>query len=425
MIKRDKIRGLHYTIEGALASAELAAAESVILTKYGEKVKMDGFRPGHIPLNVLKARVGDGALRDAVNDLIEKDLNAFAAEKKLRLADHPKFNMPEIIAGKDVEYSVEFDVLPELPEINLEKITLVRKTAEVADSEIDKALANIAKARAQYNKCEDGRAAANGDICVIDFKGFVGGEAFAGGEASKHHLELGSGQFIAGFEDQIIGHKVGDKFNVNVKFPDNYGAENLAGKPALFEVLVHEIRAPQPVTIDDALAKEIGQESLSSLRDHIKKILAEQYEQGAAKFMREELLDVLSEKVKLDLPEVLIEKEIAFARRDAEQHAEKFDERAARKNSERRVKLGLILAEWGAAQKVEVPQAEVQQAIFQEAYRSGANPQSVIEYYSKNPDALAMIRGALYEQKVLSEMVARTEKKDKAVNAEELFSQKI
>jgi len=421
MIKKDKVKNLHYILNGRLEAAEIEKVSDEVLGKYGEKAKMPGFRPGHVPLNVLKAKYGQDAWADAVNKAIQSDMEKFIDEKKLRLADNPKLDLAdkEIKMGEAVEYSLEFDVLPELPKIDLEKITLVREVADVPESEIEKALANLAKARAQFEVAE-GKAAAKGDVAVIDFKGFVGDDAFEGGEAKKHHLELGSGQFIPGFEDQVIGHKAGDKFDVNVKFPDGYGAANLAGKNARFEIVLHEVRAPSEPEINDELAKAVGQENVAGLRDHIKKILAEQYEIGAAQQMKNELLEILADKVKMELPETLVEKEVALAREEKPEMSEKD----ARREAEKRVKLGLILSAWGEAENISVSKDEVQQAVFSEAYRSGANPQQVLEYYQSNPSALSMMRGVLFERKVLDAMVAKTAKKDKKVEAAELFKQK-
>lgn len=426
MIKKDKVRDLHYVLSGVIDAGEIVAAQEKILAKYGEKAKMPGFRAGHVPMNVLKTKFGADAWADAVQDSINADLQKFAADKKLRLAAAPKLDMQPVKEGEAGEYSLEFDVLPEMPAIPLEKYTLVKKVAEVVDAEVDKALTNIAKTRAQYEKAVDAsRKAAKGDIAVIDFKGFADGVAFEGGEAKKHHLELGSGQFIPGFEDQIIGHKVGEKFDINVKFPKEYGASNLAGKEAKFEIELHEIRVPSEVKIDDEFAKSVGQESLAKLREHIVKILAEQYEAGAQRCMKDELLDILADKVKMDLPEVLVSREIEIGREEAAAKKDaKFDEKAARKDAERRVKLGLILAEWGNAEKVEISQQEIQQAIFNEAMRGGANPQAVFDYYSKNQQALGMLRGILFEQKVMDLMIARAGKKEKKVAPEELFKQK-
>ena len=322
--------------------------------------------------------------------------------------------------------------MPTLPAIDLEKFTVVKKTTKLDESEVDTALENIRKNRSTAEKQGDDYIAQNGDTAVIDFTGFIGNDAFDGGAAEKHHLVLGSGAFIPGFEDQIIGHKSGDEFDVNVKFPSDYHAENLAGKDARFAVKVHEVRKHILPELNDELAKSVGHESVEKLREHIRKILNEQYEEAAKREMRNELLDILADKVKLDLPETLVDQEYNMAKQEHDRtHAHcngdcgadhKWDEKQERKDAERRVKLGLILAEWGTQNKVEVTRDDLQQAVWNEAARY-PNPQQVFEFYNKNQNALAMLRGMIFERKALDAMLSHVKTKEKAVKPEELFQQ--
>ena len=433
MFKKEKNKDLHYSISGVISAADLQTAADEILTEYGKTAKMPGFRQGHIPLSVLRQKFNASAYGEAIDKLMNKDLNDFIAEKKLRLAGAPKADLAGWEIGKDAEYSLEFDVLPTLPEIDLEKFTVTQKTAKLDEAEIEKALENIRKSRSVAEKQGADYAAANGDVAVIDFKGFVGDTAFEGGEAKKHHLILGSGAFIPGFEDQVIGHKAGDKFDVNVKFPAEYHAENLAGKDARFEVEVHEVRKHILPEMNDELAKSVGQETVAALREHIRKIITEQYEEASNRDMRNELLDILADKVKLDLPDVLVDQELAMAKSEHDAHHahcgddcksddHKWDEKKERKDAERRVKLGLILAEWGTANKVEVTRDDLQQAVWAEASRY-PDPKQVFEFYNKNQNALAMLRGMIFERKALDAMLTHVKKKEKEVKAEDLFKQ--
>lgn len=431
MFKKEKIKDLHYSVNGLISAADAQSAADEILLEYGKKVKMPGFRAGKVPLSILRQKYNASAYGEAIDKLMNKDLNEYVADKKIRLAGAPKADLAGWEFGKDVEYSLEFDILPTLPEIDLEKYTVTKKVAELDEKEVDIALENIRKSRSQAEKQDDKYKAANGDIAVIDFKGFVGDEAFEGGEAKKHHLTLGSGAFIPGFEDQIIGHKIGDKFDVNVKFPSEYHAENLAGKDARFEVEIHEIRKFILPEMNDELAKQVGQETVDALKAHIRNILQDQYADAAQRDMRNELLDILADKVKLDLPESLVEQEYNMAKSEFERsHAHcgdakcehKWDEKTERKDAERRVKLGLILAEWGTKNNVEVSREDLQQAIWAEAARY-PDPKQVFEFYNKNQNALAMLRGMLFERKALDAMLTHVKTKDKKVKAEDLFKQ--
>ena len=431
MFTKEKIKDLHYSVNGSIAANTVQAAADEILLEYGKKAKMPGFRAGKIPLNILRQKYNASAYGEAIDKLMNTDLNNYIADKKIRLAGAPRADLAGWEIGKDVEYSLEFDILPTLPAIDLEKFTVVKKTADLDEKEVELALENIRKSRSQAEKQDAKYKAANGDIAVIDFKGFVGDTAFEGGEAKKHHLTLGSGAFIPGFEDQIIGHKTGDKFDVNVKFPADYHAENLAGADARFEVEIHEIRKYILPELNDELAKQVGQETVEVLKEHIRNILTEQYNDASQREMRNELLDILADKVKLDLPETLVSQELEMAKNEFEHsHAHchdekcehKWDEKQERKDAERRVKLGLILAEWGTQNKVDVSREDLQQAIWAEAARY-PDPKQVFEFYNKNQNALAMLRGMLFERKALDAMLTHVKTKEKKVKAEELFQQ--
>lgn len=431
MFKKEKIKDLHYSVTGLISADELQSAADEILLEHGKKVKMPGFRTGKVPLNILRQKYNASAYGEAIDKLMNRDLETYVADKKIRLAGAPKVDLAGWEIGKDAEYSMEFDILPTLPAIDLEKITVTKKNAKLDEKEVETALENIRKSRSSAIKQDADYKAADGDTAVIDFKGFVGDVAFEGGAATKHHLILGSGSFIPGFEDQIIGHKSGDKFDVNVKFPSDYHAKNLAGKDARFEVLVHEVRKHILPELNDDLAKQVGQESVEALREHIRKIINEQYDEAAKRDMRNELLDALADKVKLDLPETLVEQEYNMAKSEFDHHnshchdekcEHKWDEKQERKDAERRVKLGLILAEWGTQNKVEVTRDDLQQAIWAEAARY-PDPKQVFEFYNQNQNALAMLRGMIFERKALDAMLTHVKTKDKTVPADELFKQ--
>ena len=427
MFKKEKIKDLHYSISGVISADELQTAADEILAEYGKKAKMPGFRPGHIPLSILRQKYNASAMSDAIDKLMNQDLNKYIADKKIRLAGTPKADLAGWEIGKDAEYSLEFDILPTLPAIDLEKYTITKKTTKLDESEVERAIENIRQNRSTAEKQSDDYVAQNGDTAVIDFTGYIGDNAFDGGAAKKHHLVLGSGAFIPGFEDQVIGHKAGDEFDVNVKFPSDYHAANLAGKDARFAVKVHEVRKHILPELNDELAKSVGQESVEKLREHIRGILNEQYEEAAKRDMRNELLDILADKIKLDLPETLVDQEYNMAKQEYDRtskngNAEKWDDKKERKDAERRVKLGLILAEWGTQNKVEVTRDDLQHAIWAEAARY-PDPKQVFEFYNKNQNALAMLRGMIFERKALDAMLTHVKTKEKSVKPSELFQQ--
>ena len=432
MFTKEKIKDLHYSVSGKIAADEIQKAADEILIKFGKTAKMRGFRPGHIPLSILRKQHNAAAWGEAIDKALNNDLQNYVNEKKLRLAAQPKVDFAGYEIGKDIEYSMEFDILPTLPAIELDKITVTKKVAKFDDKEIDVALENLRKSRSVAEKQDEKYKAADGDVAVIDFKGFIGKDAFEGGEAKKHHLILGSGAFIPGFEDQIIGHKTGDEFDVNVTFPKEYHADNLAGKKARFEVKIHEIRKHILPELNDEFAKEIGQESVEKLKEHIRNIITNQYVDAAQRDMRNELLDVLADKVKMNLPESLVEQELTMAKQEHDaqhQHCDdknckdhKWNEKQEKKDAERRVKLGLVLAEWGTQNRVEVTRDDLQNAIWAEASRY-PDPKQIFEFYNKNQNAVAMLRGMIFERKALDAMLTHVKQKEKTVPAEELFKQ--
>lgn len=428
MFTKENVKDLHYSVSGKIAVNDMQAAADEILKEFGKTAKIAGFRAGHIPLSILRQKYNAQAWGEAIDKALNTELQQYLDEKKLRIASQPHVNMTGFEIGKDVEYSLEFDILPTLPAIDLEKITVTKKVAEFNEKEIDVALENIRKSRSVAEKQDDKYKACDGDVAVIDFKGFIGKEAFEGGAATKHHLILGSGSFIPGFEDQIIGHKAGDEFDVNVTFPKEYHASTLAGKKARFEVKVHEVRKHILPEMNDELAKEVGQKSVEKLKEHIRNIITNQYTDVAQQEMRNELLDVLAEKVKLDLPESLVAQELEMAKQEHDQHNaakghdHKWDEKQEKSDAERRVKLGLILAEWGTQNKVEVTRDDLQQAIWNEA-STYPDPKQLFEFYNKNPNAVAMLRGMIFERKALDAMLAHVKQKEQKVPAEELFKQ--
>lgn len=432
MIKKDKIKDLHYSVTGVLTADEIQSAADKVLEKFGADAKMPGFRKGHVPLTVLRQKYNASAMADAIDKLMNADLEKYAADKKIRLAGTPRADLGKWEIGSDAEYTLEFDILPTLPEIDLEKFTVTKKVTKLDESEVDAAIENLRRARSSAEKQPDDYVAQNGDTAVIDFTGYIDDKAFEGGAAKKHHLVLGSGSFIPGFEDQIIGHRAGDKFDVNVKFPKDYHADNLAGKAARFAIVLHEVRKHILPELNDEFAKSIGQETVDKLREHIRNILREQYENASQQEMRNELLDILADKVKLDLPEVLVDQELQMAKSEHEHHHAhcdgkcgdecKFDDKKERKDAERRVKLGLILAEWGTQNKVEVSRDDLQQAIWAEAARY-PDPKQVFEFYNKNQNALTMLRGMIFERKSLDAMLTHVKQKEKEVKPTELFQQ--
>ncbi|SET03748.1 trigger factor [Oceanicella actignis] len=413
-------------------AADLAAKMNEKLEAARETVQLKGFRKGKTPLPLLKKMFGKSLMGEVVQEAVDAAVRAHFEKTGDRPAIQPDIRITNenFDEGDDLNLSLTYEVLPEIPETDFSVIKLERLVVEVEDSAVDEALANLAENVKDFAPREEGEAAQNGDQVVIDFVGKLDGEPFEGGAAEDYPLVLGSGAFIPGFEEQIVGAKAGDEIEVKVAFPENYGAENLAGKDAVFEVKVKEVRAPQAAAIDDELAKKFGVEDLETLKSQLRERLGEEFKGAARALLKRKLLDALDEMVKFDLPPTLVEQEAQQIAHQLwhEEHPEVqghdhpeievTDEH--RKLAERRVRLGLLLAELGRRNEIEVTEQELNQAIFNQARQYPGQEKAFFDFVRQNPQALQQIRAPLFEDKVVDYVLELTQIEDKTVTKDEL-----
>ncbi|MEM1020027.1 MAG: trigger factor, partial [Pseudomonadota bacterium] len=376
-----------------------------------KKMRMPGFRPGKVPPKLIRRLHGDALRGQVMEETINETTEKLIAEKSLRPAGQPTFDVKENEGEGDLEYTIELEVLPEIAEPDLKAIKLDKPIAPVADAQVDTQLEKIAENQKNYVAAAKTYKAKDGDAVVIDFVGKIDDEAFEGGSAEGHQLVLGSGSFIPGFEEQLIGVKAGEEKNVEVSFPEDYGAEELAGKAAVFETKVTEVKKPEAVTIDDEFAKTLGLDDLASLKTTISEQIEREHTQLTRTILKRRLLDILADQEKFEVPPSMVDAEFEQIwsqlmsqveedeKKDLEDNdAEKADYRAI---AERRVRLGLLLAEIGQKNDVQVKQDEVNRLISMEAQRFPGQEQQVVEFYRKNPQAMAQLRAPLYEDKVV------------------------
>ena len=332
--------------------------------------------------------------------------------------------------GQDIEVSMTYEALPQVPEVTLSDVKLEKLVAAIDDKAVDEALANLASSANDYEDRKKGSKAKDGDQVVIDFKGSVDGEAFDGGTAEDFPLVLGSGSFIPGFEEQLSGVKAGDEKEVAVTFPESYGAKNLAGKAASFAVTVKAVKSPKPAAIDDALATRFGVESLDKLKEQIRTRLGDEYAQASRAILKRRLMDALDEMVSFELPPTLVEveaKQIAHQLWHEEHHDHHGHDHAEipptedhLKLAERRVRLGLLLAEIGNKNEIAVADQELQRALFAQARQYPGQERQFLEFVQKNPQALQQIRAPLFEEKVVDYILELAEVSEKSVSKDEL-----
>ncbi|MEM6833163.1 MAG: trigger factor [Pseudomonadota bacterium] len=410
-IEETKNEGLARAFAITVPAADIEARITAQVDDLRKKMRMPGFRPGKVPPKLIRRLHGDALRGQVMEETINETTEKLIAEKSLRPAGQPTFDVKENEGEGDLEYTIELEVLPEIAEPDLKAIKLDKPIAPVADAQVDTQLEKIAENQKNYVAAAKTYKAKDGDAVVIDFVGKIDDEAFEGGSAEGHQLVLGSGSFIPGFEEQLIGVKAGEEKNVEVSFPEDYGAEELAGKAAVFETKVTEVKKPEAVTIDDEFAKTLGLDDLASLKTTISEQIEREHTQLTRTILKRRLLDILADQEKFEVPPSMVDAEFEQIwsqlmsqveedeKKDLEDNdAEKADYRAI---AERRVRLGLLLAEIGQKNDVQVKQDEVNRLISMEAQRFPGQEQQVVEFYRKNPQAMAQLRAPLYEDKVV------------------------
>jgi trigger factor len=420
-----------YTI--TVTAAELDAEVQKKLIEAQPEVEIKGFRKGKVPLAILKKQFGQRMIGDAMQDAIDGAMKDHFDKTGDRPALQPEVKMVGGDAwkeGQDVVVEMTYECLPPIPEVDASKIKLERLSVKADDAAIDEALKNLAGSAQSFEAKKKASKAKKGDQVVIDFKGSVDGEYFDGGAGEDYPLVLGSNSFIPGFEDQLIGTKAGDEVKVNVSFPEAYGAAHLAGKAAVFECTVKEVREPKEAEIDDELAKKFGAEDLAALKGQIAERLESEYKGAARAVMKRSLLDQLDAQVKFDLPPALVDAEAAQIAHQLwhEEHPEVHDHNHGsveptdehKKLAERRVRLGLVLAEVGRKAEVTVTDAEMTQAVLAAARQYPGQERAFFEFVQKNAQMQQQLRAPVFEDKVVDHIVAGAKMTDKDISKDAL-----
>lgn len=402
------------------------------LAEIGKTAKMAGFRPGKIPQAVLKKRYGQSVVGEVLQETIAETSQKLLNDRKIRPSLQPSVEITAYDQGKDLEYKVSLEMFPETPEVKFEEISLERLKAEVTDKDIQEGLERVQKANRSFEKSEATSSKADqGDVVVIDFVGKVGGEAFEGGTAEGFRLELGSGQFIEGFEAQLTGSKVGDEVAVKVTFPDPYHSETLAGKPAVFDVTVKEILKPAIPALDDTFATKIGFESLEKLKEAVQQQIEKDYAELSRSRVKKDLFDILDKSYPFDVPQGMVELEFKSLLEQVSRNKATDPELKDKSEEElktemhtmadRRVRLGILLAEIGRRQDIQVEQDELRKAVYDQARMFPGQERKVIEFYQKHRDSLEQLKGPILEEKVVDFLLEKVKTKEKVVSSKELL----
>jgi trigger factor len=430
--------GLRRAYSVVVPAADIESKCGAKLAEIGRTIRLPGFRPGKVPVNLVRQRYGASVMAEVMQDALNDAADQLLEERKLRPAGQPRIALteqPDLKKAKasDLLFSVELDLLPEIVAPDLSALTLTRLRAEVDQSKVEETLATIAKQQRETVAVEEDRPAETGEVLTVDFEGTVDGVTFEGGAGTDAKVEIGGAGFIPGFSEGMAGMKVGEVRHIDVTFPETYHAEALAGKAAVFKVTAKALGTPVETAVDDALATKLGFESLDKLKEVITGQAQRELDQMARLHIKRELLDVLAEKADFPAPQNLVEAEFGAIWQRVEQDMKQgeVDEEDRGKDADtlkaeyraiadRRVRLGLLLSEIGRAAKIEVSQAEVTQALRQEAGRYPGQEMQVVEYFRKTPGAIEQLRGPLFEDKVVDYILEMATIEDKLVSVEEL-----
>jgi trigger factor len=433
--------GLKRSLKVVVDASELERDFSSRLGELSGQVRLKGFRPGKVPVSHLRRVYGKSVMAEVVQKKVDDSTKKALADRQLKPAYSPQIDLPQdqaeiekMMEGKgELAFTMTFEIVPAIEVKDFGTIEIDKLTVDATDEQVDEALKRIAAQHKDFEpRPEEGRAE-KGDRIVISFIGRIDGEAFEGGSAEDVPLELGSGQFIPGFEDQMIGAKAGDRLTVNVDFPPDYSVAKLAGKPAGFDVQVKSVETPKPTEINDALAQKLGLENLDALKGNVRSRISNELAQMSAMKLKRDVLDKLDEQYNFDLPQRLVDAEFdqiwSALQREMQQSSKSFadegtTEEEARKEyqaiANRRVRLGLLLGTVGEQAGITITDEEMQRALIDRARQFPGQERKVIDYYRKNSNALMELRGPVFEQKVVDYILAQAKVTEKKVTREQL-----
>ncbi len=426
--------GLKRAYRITIAAKDIEARVDGELKKVAPQIRMPGFRPGKVPANLVRKMHGPALQQQALETAVQEGVRELLSTEKLRPAMQPAVALdPEHQPGTDAVVTVELETLPEVPAPKIEGLKLERLTVEPEDSAVDEAIGRIAAGQKSFDPAPADHGAELGDLVLMDYEGKVDGEPFEGGKGDGMSVELGSGRLIPGFEDQLVGAKANEQRTLNVRFPEDYGVDYLKGKDATFDVTVNEVQRPRETSLDDALAKSMGLESMDQLRGLVRGQIEQELNGLTRTHMKRKLLDQLAESHDFPVPPSMVEAEFGQIWQQLEQEASREADPAAaraemdaeredyRRIAERRVRLGLLLSEIGQANNVSVSDQEMNQLIMQAAqqYRP-ADRERFVQYIRSEPMAAAQLRAPLFEDKVVDFLFGKAEISDRTVARAEL-----
>ena len=434
--------GLKREFEVVITSLEISRLVDEKLNNIAKEATLPGFRPGKVPVSVVKNRFGKQVLGEVVRESVDSATKETMEKNKLTPSSQPKVEIVSFEDGQDLKAKLSIEIMPDFKIPDLSYLEIIKPVVTINDKEVEDAVEKIAKENAGTSAIKKARPAKAGDTVVIDFLGTVDGKAFEGGEAKDHNLKLGSNTFIPGFEDGLIGAVKGKKIDIKVSFPSDYQAKNLAGKKANFETTITEIKEDLDLKIDDDFAKTLGMEDLNALKKAVSEQMGKQHDQASREKAKRQILDKLADTVSFDLPETLEKEEydsICKAMNpnakpdqdqdqdqkepDADKGMTKDEKLDASEIAKRRVRLGLLLSEIGRKNNIKVEEEDTRNAMMKEIQKYPGQEKQVMDYFKNNPEAQQQLSGPIFEDKVIDFILELANIKEKTVSVEELYKQ--
>ena len=414
-------------------ASDLEEKRTKRLNELGKTARLPGFRPGKVPMSVVRQRFGSAVMSEVLQESVNDATQQVLTDRGLRAATQPKVDLKEVADAKDLEFTVELELLPEIPMPDFGALSLTRLKATPSDDAIAKAIEEIARRQRELEPVTEDRGAQTGDTLTVDFLGKVDDVPFPGGSGNDVPIELGGVGFIPGFSEGMEGMKPGETRQISVTFPDAYHAAELAGKPATFDITAKKLEQAKPMPLDDSFAEKLGFDSIDEVRKLLAQQIQREYDGLTRMRIKRELLDQLATSTSFPVPESMVEAEFGqiWQRVEADMKAGKLDDEDKDKNedtlraeyrtiAERRVRLGLLLSEIGRANGIQVGNDEMTRAMRTEAGRYPGQEQQVMEFFRKNPQAAENLRGPIFEDKVIDFILELAKVEDRAVTPEEL-----
>ena len=421
-------KGLKRSYEVSIPSSDVESKVNNKILEIQKTIKMDGFRPGKVPTDLIKKQHGEQAHSEVLNDIINKNVSELVTEKKLRPVAQPQVNLKDEKDKTKTVFTIDIEIFPEIKLVDFEKTTIENYTVKLEKSETQKRIDLIAKNQKSYQKQEDSYKAKDGDSVILDYEGTIDGKNFDGGKAEEQSIVIGSGQYLPDLEKGLIGLKAGDEKSIKVKFPETYHAKEMQNADAVFECKIKAVSTEKETKIDDAFAKSMGATDLKDLQSKVEGQMKSEYEKLSKDMSKKELFDILDKEHSFELPEGLVASEFKNLKegylhdknptsdqhkKDIEKHEiSKEMEKDFQEQADNRIKLGIILNEIGQVNKIQVSQEEMQQALYQYAGNFPGQEQEVVEYFKKNPDAGMQIQAPLYENKVVDFILSKVKLKN-------------